>query len=808
MTGTTALLFSVGVIAIPAESVKAAALPSGFSEQVVFSGLVNPTGVQFAANGQVFVAEKSGIIKVFDSLADTSPSVFADLRTRVHNYWDRGLLGLALHPDYPMDPRVYVLYTYDGLIGGSSPKWGAANTSSDPCPTPPGPTSDGCQVSGRLSVLTQSGATIAEQVLVEDWCQQFPSHSVGSIAFGPDGMLYATGGDGASFNYVDYGQDSYPTSDVTPDNPCGDPPSPVGTALAPPSAEGGALRSQDLRTGADPVTLDGSLIRIDPDTGVAAANNPLAGHGDPNARRIVAYGLRNPFRFAVRPGTNEIWVGDVGWNSWEEINRVTVGPAAGVSNFGWPCYEGSGRQSGYENAGLTLCQNLYASGTSAVKAPYFAYHHSAKVVPGETCGTGSSSIAGLAFYPGGNYPSAYDGALFFADYSRKCIWAMRSGAGGLPNPADIVTFANGYGVTALQAGPGGDIFAVDFDNGRIIRYVYSATNNPPTAVIKTDPSSGLAPLTVSFDGTGSNDADGDSLTYAWDLDGDGQFDDSTMPTARHTFTTNGQFNVGLRVTDSKGASDTAAAEINVGNTAPTATITRPTSDTTWKVGDTIAFSGTAVDSQDGTLPGSALVWTLVMHHCPSNCHAHEITTKTGASGTFTAPDHEYPSYLELRLTAEDSGGLTDTMSVSLYPKTVNLTFAAQPHNFRLTYLAETATSPFTRTAIVGASGSISADRVQTFGGRTFRFSHWSDGGPRTHNVIAPGSTTTYTAIYRAERDPRRWQITVPKSRPVTVSTSQSSGSGSFGATDDSVFIQWFGTSSYLPGHVGVFGEPG
>jgi PKD repeat protein len=579
----------------------------------------------------------------------------------------------------------------------------------------------------------------------------------------------------------------------------------VGTALAPPSAEGGALRSQDLRTSADPVTLDGSLIRIDPDSGVAAPDNPAAGLSDPNARRIVAYGLRNPFRFAVRPGTNEIWIGDVGWNSWEEINRTTVGPTSGVSNFGWPCYEAVGRHPGYEQADLTLCQNLYAAGTSAVKAPYFAYHHSAKVVAGETCGTGSSSISGVAFYPGGNYPAAYDGALFFADYSRKCIWAMRPGAGGLPNPADIVTFATGYGVTALREGPGGDIFAVDFDNGRIIRYTYSATNNPPTAVIKTEPSSGLAPLTVLFDGTGSNDADGDSLTYAWDLDGDGQFDDSTMPTVQYTFTTNGTFNVGLRVTDSKGAGDTAVAEISVGNTAPTATIVRPTSDATWAVGDAIAFSGTAVDSQDGTLPGSALAWTLVMHHCPSNCHAHEITTRTGASGTFTTPDHEYPSYLELRLTARDSGGLTDTTSVRLYPKTVDLTFATQPSGLRLTYLAETATAPFTRTAIVGSSVSISADRVQTLGGRTYRFAYWSDGGARTHNVIAPGSATTYTAGYRAERDPRRWQISPPKSRPVTVSTFQSSGSGESGVVDDSVPTQWLGAWSW---QVAVFGEPG
>ena len=783
------LLVPVGVIATPAVPASAAALPNGFSEQVVFGGLVNPSGVEFAANGQVFVAEKSGLIKVFDSLVDTSSSVFADLRTRVHNYWDRGLLGLALHPDYPNDPRVYVLYTYDGLIGGPSPKWGTVNGTSDPCPTPPGPTSDGCQVSGRLSVLTKSGATVAEQVLIEDWCQQFPSHSVGSLAFGPDGMLYATGGDGASFNYADYGQDSYTASDVTPDNPCGDPPSPVGTALAPPSAEGGALRSQDLRTGADPVTLDGSLIRIDPDSGIASSDNPLAGSSDPNARRVVAYGMRNPFRFAVRPGTNEIWIGDVGWSGWEEINRTTVGPTAGVSNFGWPCYEGSGRQSGYENAGLTLCQGLYAAGTSAVKAPHFAYRHSAKVVAGETCGTGSSSVSGLAFYPGGNYPAAYDGALFFADYSRKCVWAMRPGAGGLPDPGDIVTFASGYGVTALRSGPGGDIFAVDYDNGRIIRYVYSASNNPPTALIKAEPSSGLAPLMVSFDGTGSNDADGDPLTYAWDLDGDGQYDDSTNPIVEHTFTANGEINVGLRVTDGKGGVDTATTEISVGNTAPTATITGPSPGTTWKVGDTIRFSGTAVDSQDGTLPGSALTWTLVMHHCPTNCHAHEITTMTGTSGTFTTPDHEYPSYLELRLTAEDSGGLTGTASVRLDPKTVDLTIASQPSGLRLTYVAETSTAPFTRRAIVGSSGSISADLIQTLGDRVYRFVAWSDGGPRTHNVTTPGSATTYTAIYRAIRD-SRWPLPVRRLRPVTVSSFQESGVEGFGAVDGSLSTRW------------------
>src|SRR5918995_990113 len=217
-------------------------LPSGFQEEQVFSGLTNPTNVEFSQDGRVFVAEKSGLIKVFDGLSDSTPTTFADLRTKVHNFWDRGLLGLALAPNFPSDPHVYVLYTYDAAIGGTAPRWGTADVSSDPCPTPPGATADGCVVSGRLSRLTASGDTMtgSEQVLIENWCQQYPSHSVGSLVFGSDGALYVSAGDGASFNFVDYGQDGSPL------NPCGDPPDGVGGSMSPPTAEGGALRSQDV----------------------------------------------------------------------------------------------------------------------------------------------------------------------------------------------------------------------------------------------------------------------------------------------------------------------------------------------------------------------------------------------------------------------------------------------------------------------------------------------------------------------------------------------------------------------------------
>src|SRR5688572_27776382 len=107
------LAAAVLVLLAPVSANAVSTLPSGFQEKVGFSGLTNPTNVEFSQDGRVFVAEQSGLIKVFDGLSDTTPTTFADLRTNVHNFWDRGLLGLALAPNFPSDPHVYVLYTYD-----------------------------------------------------------------------------------------------------------------------------------------------------------------------------------------------------------------------------------------------------------------------------------------------------------------------------------------------------------------------------------------------------------------------------------------------------------------------------------------------------------------------------------------------------------------------------------------------------------------------------------------------------------------------------------------------------------------------
>ena len=168
--------------------------------------------------------------------------------------------------------------------------------------------------------------------------------------------------------------------------------------MTPPTAEGGALRSQSFRrpTG-QPVLLNGAVLRVDPATGDALPDNPAAGSSDANARRIVAYGLRNPFRFTIRPLSNDLWIGDVGWDTWEEINRQPS-PTSSVVNFGWPCYEGNSPQPGYQSAGLNLCSSLYSAGTAT--PPYFTYNHSAHVVANDNCPTGSSSITGARLLHG------------------------------------------------------------------------------------------------------------------------------------------------------------------------------------------------------------------------------------------------------------------------------------------------------------------------------------------------------------------------------------------------------------------------
>ncbi len=739
-------LIAVAILAVASSSAPAAQMPSGFRDSVVLSEVTEPTAIDFAADGHVFVALKTGQVLVYDGIEDQTPTVFADLRGDVYDQGDRGLAGLAVDPDFPDRPYVYVLYTYDHILGdpAPAPRWGTAGTEGDPCPEPKG--ADTCLVSGRLLRLTADAAVdhaVAEKPLVEEWCQQFSSHSSDNLEFGADGALYASGGDGASFNTADYGQLG------TPPNPCGDPPE-----------EGGALRAQDLRTGGDPVGLDGTLIRIDPDTGAGLPDNPLSASSDPNARRIVGYGFRNPFRFAIDPEGGDVYLANVGWNDFEEIDHLPGVPGQPY-NSGWPCFEGLGPTPNYSSLELPICESL-DEGPGGSSPPFFLYRHGSPVAPEDGCRTDlGSALSGITFYEGGDYPAAYDGALFFADSVRGCIFVMFPGQDGRPDPTTTTDFSIEAGIypgVDLTIGPGGDLYYVKLygstEAGTIHRISYDP--DAPVAHLAADPLWGEdEPLEVHLDASGSTDPQEEELTFAWDLDEDGVFETSGGANGKLTEMLEdddgGGLTVAVRVTDRTGKSGIDRVTVFPGDTPPRPEITEPTAGLTWGVGQRIDFEGSAADDEDGALEDTALYWRARLYHCPDACHAHPLRIFPGVDeGSFTAPEHDYPSHIELTLTATDSEGLTATRTVSIDARARQLAIESDPPGIELSAGQVSAAAPFPLTVIDGSHLTLAAPSTATVDGREVSWSGWSDGGERVHEIVADGSTDAYVASYAAD----------------------------------------------------------
>jgi glucose/arabinose dehydrogenase/PKD repeat protein len=725
----------------------ATVIEPGFQVATIISGLNTPTALAIAPDGRIFVTELAGIVKEFDGANDSTPTTVVDLSTQVHAVADRGLLGLAVDPQFPARPYIYVLYIVDAPPGGTAPYY------NDTCPFSPSGAKDGCPATGRLSRITvgsDNRIVGSEFVLIGGgfWCHQQQSHAVDHLAFGPDGALYASSGEGATATFTDWGQHSGAADAIVVPNACGDPPAAVGQPLSLPTTEGGALRAQDLRTSGDPAQGSGAIVRIDPDTGAAMPDNPLVGNGVPTDDRHIAYGFRNPFRFTFRPGTSELWVADVGASTWEEINRIADPRDAVVEDFGWPCYEGAARMPAWDNLNVNLCEQLYAAGSGAVISPYWAYRHDAAPDPSR-CTNGGSAASAIAF-AGAPYPAAYRGALFVGDYVKACLWALMPGANGLPDPSNIRTILTGVAPVDLETGPDGRLYFADIAAGTVSRIDSFGGNQPPIAQFSATPPYGAVPLAVQFDASATTD-DGpiSGLTFQWDLDGDGQYDDATGVTTSRTYSSSANVTVGLLVTDQSGATGTATFVVQPGNTPPVATIVTPSAATKWAAGDTIPFSGTAGDAQE-TLGPASMRWTVVLQHCvtPTQCHEHPQGTFDGvSSGSYVAPEHEYPAYLDVRLLVTDSRGLTSNASVRLDPKTVAVTFLTQPAGLQLTVGSGVVTSPASITAIQGSRISVTANSPQSLGGTSYQFSSWSDGGAVSHDIVPPPTGATYTANY-------------------------------------------------------------
>ena len=239
-------------------------------------GFSSPLALKNAGDERLFVVEQGGVIKIVDLNGTVNTTPFLDIQSIVNAGGERGLLGLAFHPEYQANGRFFVHYS---------------NSSGD------------TQIS-EFSVSTSNPdiANPNSEVMLLTVSQPFSNHNGGTIAFGPqDGYLYIGLGDGG----------------------------------------GGGDTNNNAQ---NPTLLIGKLLRIDIDTQSDGNNygipsdNPFI--GDPNTRdEIWATGLRNPFRFTMDPETNSIWIGDVGQNAREEVNRASLSQAG--LNYGWRCYEGN-----------------------------------------------------------------------------------------------------------------------------------------------------------------------------------------------------------------------------------------------------------------------------------------------------------------------------------------------------------------------------------------------------------------------------------------------------------------------------------
>ena len=751
-----------------------------------------PTNFDFAPDGKIFVADKVGRILVYSGrgAAGGSAQVVVDIQNEVHSYWDRGILGIAVDPDYANSPYVYFLYTYnrDPKSGASAPQWPAQGCNDPPGGGGSGPTTgDGCVVSariGRIRVNPATGLAAGAKETIFDsssnggWCEQFPSHSIGTLMFGPDGTLYAGAGDGASFDTADYGQFGGQRSGTPiPVNPCGDPADNGsggrGNALSLPSSQGGSLRSQSVRSqvadGYQP--YDGSIIRINKD-GSVPGDNPLVGtstaHG--NSNPIVAYGLRNPFRFNFKPGIQQLWVGDVGYNSVEEISHAAVGGTndgiTAVPNFGWPCYEGDQPNTDFLGRSHLCDQGLgtsIANVPSPLISPAVAWRHSTDYAVDQGCkpvssSPGSSSTGG-SFVTATDWPATLDGAYVFGDYGRQCLWALTASqqTNNTTSLTSAVPIASGLAPISIrtwETGPNrrgdGAIYILDAgDLGPGHQTIWRVgTPSSPLARFSMTATSGNPPLAEQFDASNSFVLQGSVARYEWDLDGDGTYEvNSTNASARfqsRTYTNIGPVDVKLRITDGQGRTDTEVQRIMVGSPPVIDGFVTDIGPNGALEGDTVQYTIDATDPN-----GSPLTFSIVdkMRHCDlkggTSCHLHRGVVgslPSTASGSFRVPGHAGYSFLEFDVTATNAAGLSATRTFQLPANWLTLKVDTFPPGMNVARDGSAITAPYTGTQIGSPGTTVSADPVQVKGGVTHLFTGWADApqiGPS--RTIAPAA---------------------------------------------------------------------
>jgi glucose/arabinose dehydrogenase/PKD repeat protein len=693
------------VIALCLPMVPLAAAPNGFTDEVVagLNDLDDPTAFAFLPNGHMLIAQQGGqLLRYADGVLNPTPVL--DLAAVICSDFERGLLGVAIDPEYLANKYIYVYYTAKRPPNACSRN----NINTDPV--------------NRVSRFTinDAGQAVSEFILVDNIPSPNGNHNAGDLQFGHDGLLYIAIGDG-------------------------------GREYGAPSGGGDNDAARDTHT------FLGKILRLTRDGAIPDSNpfdNPdtsarcydptgvgnTSGQTTPgkHCQETYGWGLRNPFRMAFDSNSDNtrFYINDVGQGASEEINLGIAG-----ADYGWNCYEGT-----LLNNDEGPCNPLPTNTT----APVFEYRRS-QVPAGQLPEfNGCASITAGAFVPNGIWPASYDGAYLFADYVCGRMFSLSS--------TGAASFFSATGpIVYMRFGPDGDsqaLYYADY-NGAIRRIRYVATaNRSPEAAFVTNTSFGPAPLTVQFNAANSSDPDDDEIVaYQWDF-GDGNSTIAYTPTVNHTYQQVGVYTATLRVRDSRDALSANLSEqrIDVGNTPPVASIDAPAADLRFTVGQPIALRGSATDAQDGPLSGSRLEWEVRLHH---DTHFHPYLSGTGSTLPLTAPAPEdlaaaANSYLEVIFSATDLLGRTTVVTRELQPQKVNLSFASSPSGLQigLTGLAgNLVTAPRTVVSWPGNPIEVSVPANQSLDGVAMQFCRWSHTSAANHSLTTPGEDRSYLAIF-------------------------------------------------------------
>jgi len=577
---------------------------------------VAPGTLDIAQDGRVFYTQYGGQLKIYKP--STRTTVTAGTLS-VYTGGEDGLAGVALDPNFAANSWVYLYYSPSGS-----------------------------QEVNRVSRFTISGDTLvssSEQVLltIPAARQSEPGHTGGYLTFGPGGNLYIGVGD-----------------DTNPHESSG---------YTPIDERSGRSLFDAQKTSANTNDLRGKILRIHPEsngTYTVPSGNMFAQGTAQTRAEIYAMGFRNPFRFTVdTDGT--IYMADYGPDAGAD--SASRGPGGLVEwniitspgFYGWPyCVANnipftdynfasgaSGSKFNCSSPVNTSPNNTGLTSLPAARAANVWYGNggSGNAFP-EMGGGGEAPMAFPVYHYDENNPSAtkfpeyFDETPFFGEWARNTMHEFRLDSSG--NLLKINRFlANLTFKSPMDAkfGPDGSLYLLEWGSGfgrdntdsALSRIDYVSGDRAPVARATGTPSSGAAPLTVSFSSAGSSDPEGGALTYRWTF-GDGA--SATTANPSHTYTTRGQFNAQLTVTDQNGRTGVANVPVTVGNTAPTVRFTMPPNGGMFDFGDEVPYAVTVTDPEDGTVNCTRVVTTPGLGH---DEHAHPLDPITGCSGVI--PTH-------------------------------------------------------------------------------------------------------------------------------------------------------------------------